>query len=204
MLLPLFTVLLALAVIIALVRLRSLRWPRAFPAWAAWLLDSPARRLCFNRRRAIEHSGIDAGTRVLELGPGNGFISEVAAERIGSRGSLVCVDLQPAMLSKVRSRGIEPAPALVCASADALPFAEGCFDVAFLVCALGEFPDQEAALRECRRVLRSGGRLAVTEALPDPDYVRTGVMRRLAARVGLERGERRGNWVQRTHCFTVP
>ena len=156
MLLRLFLVLLALAAIIALVRLRSLRRPRPMPAWAAWLLDSPGRRLFFSRRRAVEHSGIAAGTRVLELGPGNGFVSEVAAERIGSRGSLVCVDVQRAMLSKVRSRGIEPAPGLVCASADALPFADGCFDVALLVSVLGEFPDREKALRECRRVLQRG------------------------------------------------
>jgi ubiquinone/menaquinone biosynthesis C-methylase UbiE len=204
MLLRLFLVLLALAAIIAAFILRYTRWLRPFPASLAWLLDSPLRRLFFSRRHAVENSGIEAGMRVLELGPGNGFVSEVAAERIGSRGSLICVDVQPAMLSKVRSRGIEPAPGLVCASADALPFADGCFDVALLVSVLGEFSDREEALRECRRVLRSGGRLAVTEALPDPDYVLTGPMRQLAARVGLEAEERKGNWVQRTHCFTVP
>ena len=101
----------------------------------------------------------------------------------------------------LRSRAIEPAPHLVCGSVHALPFAEACFDAVVLVCVLGELPDRVNAFRECQRVLRPGGTLAVTEALPDPGYVRGAVIERLAAHVGLQIGERRGSWVQATHCF---
>ncbi len=198
----LLLVLLILGLIIALVRLRSLRRPRAFPSWAAWLLDSSARRLFFRRSRVIESARIEPGMRVLEIGSGNGYVSESVAETIGRDGSLVCLDIQPAMLSKVRSRRIDPAPVLVCASADSLPFQDRYFDLVLMVCVLGETPDKVAVFRACKRVLRSGGTLAITEALPDPDYVRARVMRSIAASAGFEPGNRLGNVIQSTHCFT--
>ena len=196
--------LLVLVAIVALCRVYSLWRPRAYPTWAAWLLDSPARRLFFNRRRAVETLGIEPGIRVLEVGPGNGYLTELVADRVGSEGAVVCLDIQMAMLQKVRMRGVEPMPCLVRASASELPFAEGSFDLVFLVCVLGEVPDKEAALEEYARVLRSGGTLAVTEAMPDPDYVRTPVLRRLAEARGFRRGERMGNWVQFTQRFVRP
>jgi len=43
-------------------------------------------------------------------------------------------------------------------------------DRVYMVTVLPEIPDRSRALREVRRVLKSGGILAVTEFLPDPDY----------------------------------
>ncbi len=197
-------VLLVLAAIVALCRVYSLWRPGAYPAWAAFALDSPGRRLFFSRRRAVETLGIEPGMRVLEVGPGNGYLTELVAAEVGPEGMLVCLDIQLAMLRKVRGRGVEPEPHLVRASASELGFADGCFDLVFLVCVLGEVPDKEAALEEYARVLRSGGTLAVTEAMPDPDYVRTPVLCRLAEARGFRRGERLGNWVQFTQRFVRP
>ncbi|MBD3372819.1 MAG: methyltransferase domain-containing protein [Candidatus Coatesbacteria bacterium] len=56
------------------------------------------------------------------------------------------------------------------ASATALPFVNGAFGALYLVCALYEIQDRDAALAEFRRVLRRGVLLAVVEFLPDPDY----------------------------------
>ena len=52
-----------------------------------------------------------------------------------------------------------------------IPFPDATFDAAFLVATLGEVPDRDRALRDLRRVLKSGGRLIVGEGQPDPHMV---------------------------------
>ena len=51
--------------------------------------------------------------------------------------------------------------------AEALPFADRCFDVALCECSLCTFPDRERALAELHRVLRRGGRVAITDVIAD-------------------------------------
>jgi ubiquinone/menaquinone biosynthesis C-methylase UbiE len=190
---------LALAALAVIARVRSLLRPTAFPPWMTPLLEVPWRRL----DRVVERSGVAPGERVLEVGPGGGAISEVALARIGPAGRLVCLDLQIDMLRKVRARLGPRSPLLVQASGSALPFRSGVFDRCFLVSVLGEIPDKNGAMAELRRVLRPGGVLAVTEGLPDPDYVRTPVLLRLAGAAGFQAAERFGNFVQFTQRFAT-
>src|SRR5262245_43418351 len=89
------------------------------------------------RDRAIERTGFASGMRVLEIGPGGGYMTERALERLGSDGRLVCLDIQPGMLRKVRERLGAAAPPVVCASGSALPFRASAFDLVFLVSVLG-------------------------------------------------------------------
>src|SRR5262249_10257055 len=95
-------------------------------------------------------------------------------------------DIQIDMLRQVRARLAASCPGLVCASGSLLPFRDSAFDLVFLVGVLGEIPDKQGALHESHRVLRSGGILAVTESLPDPDDIRKAVLRRWAAQAGLQ------------------
>jgi ubiquinone/menaquinone biosynthesis C-methylase UbiE len=74
--------------------------------------------------------------------------------------------------------------------ARSLPYRDGTFDAAYLVAVLGEIPDQEAALRELRRVVRPSGRLVVGELLGDPHMVGENALRRRAEAAGW-RFERR-------------
>ena len=69
--------------------------------------------------------------------------------------------------------------------ARALPYADGTFDVAFMVAVLGEVPDQDAASRELRRVVKPGGRLVVGELARGPHMVPAGALRARAERAGL-------------------
>jgi len=104
------------------------------------------------------------GERVLEVGPGTGYYALEVAEWIGPNGRLDVFDLQPEMLDhtmhRAAERGLEN---VVATQGDAtnLPYDDGTFDAAYLVTVLGEIPDQDAALRELRRVLKPGGRLVV-------------------------------------------
>ena len=78
------------------------------------------------------------------------------------------------------------------------------FDRAFLVTVLGEVPEPERALREIYESLKPGGVLSVTEALPDPDYLTRGTLRRLAERAGLRQVAELGCVVAYTANFERP
>ena len=194
-------VLLGLVVFVIVARVHSLVAPMPFPPWLTPILEGPMRRVLAPREHTVDRAGIGRGMRVLEVGPGGGYVTELLVERVGPTGRIVCLDLQPAMLHKVRARLGPGATDLVAASGSVLPFRAGTFDAVLLVSVLGEIPDRAGAVREYARVLRPGGVLALSEALPDPDYVRTHVARQLATAAGLEVGERTGTWVHRTHRF---
>ena len=171
--------------LLPLLRLWAHFFPNPYPPALTPLLEGPVRRLLQDRERCLTASGVAAGQRVLEIGPGGGYITEALLARLGGRGRLVCLDLQVAMLRQVRARFGSRAPALVGASGSVLPFRGGSFDLVILVGVLGEIPDEDGALRECRRVLRRGGTLAVTESLPDPDYIRAPVLESRARAAGF-------------------
>ena len=192
----LLTVFLGVVAIGVFARVRSLIRPSAFPPWLTPVLEAGR-----NPDLIMERSGLSEGERVLEIGPGAGYLTEFALSRIGPTGRLVCLDLQIEMLRKVCKRLGDRAPLLVCASGSELPFRDGVFDRTFLVSVLGEIPDKQGALAEQARVIRRRGVLAVTEAIPDPDYVRTSVLRRLAEAAGFQTGERLGNWLNFTQRF---
>lgn len=191
--------LVGLVVFAAAVRVRSLLHPTAFPPWMTPLLEWGR-----DPELIMERSGLAPGERVLEVGTGAGYLTRFALERVGPGGRLVCVDLQREMLHKVRARLGPRTPPLVQASGSELPFRGGAFDRAFLVTVLGEIPDKRGALAELSRVLRTGGVLAVTESLPDPDYVRAPALRRLAEAAGFRAGERFGGWREFTQHLVRP
>jgi ubiquinone/menaquinone biosynthesis C-methylase UbiE len=103
------------------------------------------------------------GERILDVACGTGVVARVAAERVGSAGSVAGLDLNPGMLAVARSL-----PPVVGApvewhegSALDLPFGDHDFDVVFCQLGLQFFPDRPAALREMLRVLVPEGRLAL-------------------------------------------
>lgn len=111
----------------------------------------------------IEEAGISPGQQVLDVAGGAGEPSLTIAERVGPGGSVMYTDLIPGMVNaaaaEARRRGITNINFRQCA-ADSLPFAENSFDA--VVSRLGAmfFPDPLAALREMRRVTKSGGKLS--------------------------------------------
>jgi SAM-dependent methyltransferase len=111
---------------------------------------------------AAAHLDVPRGARVLDLGGGPGWVSELLL-RLGLRP--VTLDLSPSLLRLGQDRLARAGlPArLVRSDMTALPFPEGTFDSAIVVDALHHVPDVEGALREARRVLRPGGRLVLAE-----------------------------------------
>jgi SAM-dependent methyltransferase len=89
--------------------------------------------------------------RVLDVGSGTGDLAALVAAP-----EVVCVDLSPAAVEAARSRGLDAQVADV----QALPFADGEFDVVLGNWMLYHVPDLDRGLAEIARVLRPGGRFA--------------------------------------------
>lgn len=107
------------------------------------------------------------GERVLDVACGTGIVARLAAERVGPDGAVEGLDPNPGMLAV--ARGAAPADASVAwhqAPAEAMPLPDGSFDVVLCGMGLQFFSDRPAGLREMRRVLAPGGRLAAN--LPGP------------------------------------
>jgi ubiquinone/menaquinone biosynthesis C-methylase UbiE len=141
---------------------------------------------------------LGVGERVLEIGPGTGFYAIHAAPRVGPEGTFFALDIQLPMLLELKRRNAraDGAPMkLVTASAAEIPLRTGSLDHVYLTAVLGEIPDRPVALAEIRRVLRPGGRLSVSEQLPDPDYVTLRRLRRELAPLGFVEERSRGWWV---------
>jgi ubiquinone/menaquinone biosynthesis C-methylase UbiE len=111
-------------------------------------------------RALVEHAAPAPGERVLDVACGTGVVARHAAPRVGAGGRVVGVDLNAGMLAVAAAR----APAVEWHEADAaqLPFEDGEFDVVLCEQALMFFADRPAALRELRRVLAPGGRVALS------------------------------------------
>ena len=128
------------------------------------------------------------GERLLEVGPGTGYYALPVAEWVSPGGTLDVVDVQQEMLDHTMRRAAEQGIGNISpvrADARALPFEDDSFDGAYLVTVLGEIPDEGAALRELRRVVRPGGRIVVGELFGDPHMVTHSALARAAGDAGL-------------------
>ena len=113
---------------------------------------------------------IDAGTpttgeAVLDVACGTGFVTRRLVEHVGATGRVVGADLNGAMVQAAAGY-CPPGIKWVTAPAEAMPFADGEFDLVLCQQGVQFFPDTLAGLREMRRVLRAGGRLAATVWAP--------------------------------------
>ncbi len=105
------------------------------------------------------------GDRVLDIAGGTGDLARAFARQVGATGTVVHTDINEAMLRTGRDRLLDEGlslPTTIC-DAEALPFAEGSFDVVSVAFGLRNMTHKEQALAEMARVLRPGGRLLVLE-----------------------------------------
>ncbi len=109
--------------------------------------------------RVIEAAQIHRGQRVVDVACGTGVLAQAVADRVGTEGMTVGIDINEGMLNIAR----EKAPEIEWrqAPAEALPLDDNSFDSVVCQFGLMYFEDQQAALKEMMRVLRPGGNLAV-------------------------------------------
>jgi SAM-dependent methyltransferase len=135
---------------------REIHLPRVFAPWA---------------RILIEMVPTQSGESVLDVATGPGPVAREAARAAGPNGRVVGVDISAAMLAVARAwqaeQGAAPIEYLE-ASALSIPLPDASFDIAYCQQGLQHIADPLAALREMRRLLRSGGRVGVAAWIKSP------------------------------------
>jgi arsenite methyltransferase len=123
------------------------------------------------------------GDVVLDLGSGGGFDCFIAGRNVGARGLVIGVDMTPEMISKARRNlgsyreqtGLDNVEFRL-GEIEALPVADASVDVVISNCVLNLSPDKPRVWSEIARVLKPGGRVAVSDLAlvrPLPESVRS-------------------------------
>jgi SAM-dependent methyltransferase len=116
------------------------------------------------KRQSFESLGLTSGAKVADIGCGAGHDAAALARLVGPEGHATGVDVSSAMIEEADKRFAETENLnFLAAPADALPFETGSLDAIRADRVLIHVPDPIAAIKEMLRVLRPGGRIALSE-----------------------------------------
>ena len=121
-------------------------------------------------RETLSLAGLRPGDSVLDVGCGTGALALEAECVVGPEGTVVGLDVEPAMIEQARRRAgkVQSRVRFELASIERIPLADGAFDVAFSTLMVHHLTEAQkrAGFVELARVLKPGGRLVVVDINP--------------------------------------